>query len=185
MDTLLERPGQTTRPGSPSVTRSAAKARDEAPDAKLTVQQAINETLGARTKELETQAAKLAADLETASKLVEKYEADAKEAPELRERVAKLEQASTKLQHELDEKTADRRHGRRQEGRRGPAKAQPLPLRRLLLRSLERAPGAGRRLPLHAAAPRQPDSEQPVAEPDRQHRISLSKGSQCMDRARI
>ena len=67
----------------------------------MTIQQSINETLGARTKDLETQIAKLAADLDDANKLVKQYEPDAKTAPELREQVAKLEQVSTKLQQEL------------------------------------------------------------------------------------
>jgi hypothetical protein len=49
--------------------------------------------------------AKLTTELESTQKIVEKYEADAKKAPELRERVAELEQSSTKLQRDLDEKS--------------------------------------------------------------------------------
>src|SRR5208283_609826 len=60
---------------------------------------------GVRTRELESMAAKLATDLETTSKTLAQYEADAKQAPELRDRIAELEKTQVKLQRELDEKT--------------------------------------------------------------------------------
>jgi proteasome lid subunit RPN8/RPN11 len=98
IDSLLERAGKDDPAGYIARYEKFAKARDEL-QKQLNVQQTINATLGARTKELETQAKKLADDLEGASKLVTKYEGDAKAAPELRDQVAKLQQ-------ELDEKTA-------------------------------------------------------------------------------
>ena len=161
-------PGKDDPAGFAKRYEKAAKARDEARK-QLTVQQSINETLGARTKDLETQAAKLTADLDDANKLVEKYEADAKAAPELREQVAKLEQASTKLQHELDEKTAI---ADTVEGKKDAEMLRRLNLFRyaayfcgVLSVLLALAVGYLYTRPLQA-----PDSEHPVAEPE-PHRI--------------
>jgi proteasome lid subunit RPN8/RPN11 len=105
IDSLLERAGKDDPAGFAKRYEKALSARDEA-RRQLSVQQSINETLGTRTKELEAQAAKLAADLDVATKLGEKYEKDAKRAPELSEKLAKLEQDSANLKQELDEKTA-------------------------------------------------------------------------------
>ncbi len=85
-------------------TNAQAKARDEA-RRQLAAQQSINETLGVRTKDLESIATKLATDLETANKTLSQYEVDARQAPELRERIADLEKIQAKLQHDLEEKT--------------------------------------------------------------------------------
>jgi proteasome lid subunit RPN8/RPN11 len=81
----------------------AAKARDDA-RRQLAAQQSINEALGLRTKELEEQAGKLAANLETARATLSQYETDARLAPKLRERISELETAQVKLQREVDEK---------------------------------------------------------------------------------
>ena len=156
----------------------APQGRDEARK-QLTTQQSINETLGARTKDLEAQAAKLAADLDEATKLVEKYETDAKAAPELREQVAKLEEASTKLQHELDEKTeiADTVEGKKYAEilqSRNLFRYAHLHLRSLVL-LLALAVGYLFTRPLQA-----PDSEQPVAAPE-PHRMDKQRIS-FMDR---
>jgi hypothetical protein len=105
IDSLLERAGKDDPAKFMARYDVAARARDEA-RRQVTVQQSINETLGARTKDLESQTAKLTVELDDAIKRVEKYKADAEQAPNLREQVAKLEQASTQLQRELDEKTA-------------------------------------------------------------------------------
>jgi proteasome lid subunit RPN8/RPN11 len=96
-DALLDRAGVDNATQFMQRYERAGKARDEARK-QLLAQQAINETLGARTKELETVGEKLATDLAAANKTIEKYEADAKEAPELREKVASL-------RSELDKKT--------------------------------------------------------------------------------
>jgi hypothetical protein len=103
VDSLLERNGVDKPAQFIERYEKASKARDEA-RRQLIAQQSINETLAVRTKDLESAVAKLTTELESTQKTVEKYEADAKKAPELRERVAELEQSSTKLQHDLDEK---------------------------------------------------------------------------------
>jgi proteasome lid subunit RPN8/RPN11 len=105
MDTLLERASTDSPAKFAERYEKAAKARDEYKK-QLAVQQTISETLGARTKELDAQIAKLTTDLAAATKLVEKYDADAKKAPELLERVGELEKSKAKLQSELAEKTA-------------------------------------------------------------------------------
>jgi proteasome lid subunit RPN8/RPN11 len=97
MDTLLDRVGTDTPAQFAERYERAARARDQS-RAELAAQQSINVTLGTRTKELEIQAEKLAADLNIAKKAVEKYEVDAKQAPELREKLVSLQQ-------ELSEKT--------------------------------------------------------------------------------
>jgi hypothetical protein len=169
IDSLLERAGIDNPASFAKRFEKAVAARDEARK-QLTIQQTINETLGARTKDLESQAAKLAADLEVASKLVEEYKADAIKAPELREQVAKLEQASVKLQHELDEKTAI---ADTVEGKKNAEILQRLNLFRyaayfcgVLSVLLALAVGYLYTRPLQA-----PDSEQPVAAPE-PHRIA-------------
>jgi hypothetical protein len=104
IDSLLERAGIDNPASFAKRFEKAVAARDEARK-QLTIQQSINETLGARTKELEGLSKKLATDLDVERKQVEEYKADANAAPDLREQVAKLLQASTKLQQELDQKT--------------------------------------------------------------------------------
>lgn len=105
MDTLLEKAGTDSPAQFAERYERAAKARDLA-RRQLAAQQAINETLGARTKDLELETAKLASDLEAARKSQEKYESDAKQAPELRERISGLEEAQGRLKRDLDEKMA-------------------------------------------------------------------------------
>jgi proteasome lid subunit RPN8/RPN11 len=105
MDTLLDKAGTDNPTRFLERYERAAKARDEA-RRQVTAQQSINETLGNRNKELETTTQKLTADLEVAKKGLEKLAADAKDAPDLRQRVAELTEAKASLQRELDEKTA-------------------------------------------------------------------------------
>jgi hypothetical protein len=104
IDTLLDKAGTDNPTQFAERYERAAKARDEA-RRQLGAQQSINETLGVRTRDLESVAAKLATELETTSKTLTQYEADAKQAPELRDRIADLEKTQVKLQRELDEKT--------------------------------------------------------------------------------
>ena len=81
-----------------------AKARDEALS-QLSVQRSISEALGSRTKELDTRAATLAAELDKAQKSLERDEKDATDAPKLREQVATLLSNNEKLQKQVDELT--------------------------------------------------------------------------------
>jgi proteasome lid subunit RPN8/RPN11 len=105
MDTLLDKAGTDNAAHFAERYERAAKARDEA-RRQLLAQQSINETLGIRTRELDSVAGKLTADLEVANKTLGQYETDAKQAPELRDRIADLQKTQEKLQRELDEKTA-------------------------------------------------------------------------------
>jgi proteasome lid subunit RPN8/RPN11 len=105
VDTLLERAGVDKPAQYLERYEVAARARDEA-RRQLAAQQSINETLGSRTKDLETQVQKLSADLEVGRKRAEQLEVDARKAPELRDRVAELEKSRTELQRDLDEKSA-------------------------------------------------------------------------------
>jgi len=104
IDTLLDRAGNN-KTTFPELYEKASKDRDDA-RRQLIAQQSINETLGARTKELELQSRKLEADLESARKSLELSEVDAKETPVLRKELAELKQDRTKLQQELDAKSA-------------------------------------------------------------------------------
>ncbi len=104
VDTLLDKAGTDNPAQFAERYDRAAKARDEA-RRQLAAQQSINETLGVRTKELESTAVKLSTDLETANKTLALYEVDAKQAPELRERLADMEKKQVKLERDLDEKT--------------------------------------------------------------------------------
>jgi proteasome lid subunit RPN8/RPN11 len=88
-DTLLERAGGENPAEFTGRYERVAKARDEA-IRQLEIQRSINETLGGRTKEVESQAALLVSDLETARKKVDQYQKDAEEAPKLREQIISL-----------------------------------------------------------------------------------------------
>ncbi len=111
----------STRPGSTNPTEfddrynRVTKARDDA-RLQLKAQQSINETLGVRTKELEATATKLATDLDDAKKTASQYETDAREATELRDKVADLEKMRVKLKRELEEKTEIAEAGDSQKG---------------------------------------------------------------------
>ena len=115
-----------------------------------------------------------------ATKLAEKYEADAKEAPKLREQVAKLEQGLTKMQQELDEKTKIAEMGDEKKAAEVFRRLNLFTLRRLLLRTLERALGLGCRLSLHPTAPGTRLRATRHRTSAASHR--LGKGSQFMDR---
>jgi proteasome lid subunit RPN8/RPN11 len=105
METLLEKAGIDTPAQFRERLEHAGKARDAARK-QVAAQQAINETLGARTKQLELESARLASDLEAARKTQDKYETDAKEAPALREQISVLEKAEVKLKRDLEQKNA-------------------------------------------------------------------------------
>ena len=81
---LLEKVAGEKPVGFDALYDKAIKAREDA-EHQLGIQRTINETLAERTKELETCAAKLTADLETAKKDLDRAEKDAKDAPKLRE----------------------------------------------------------------------------------------------------
>jgi proteasome lid subunit RPN8/RPN11 len=98
MDTLLEKVGTESPAQFAERYERAARARDEARK-QLLSQQAINETLGARTRELEKQASDLSKDLKEAREKLADSAEDAKAAPSLREKLARL-------QGELEEKSA-------------------------------------------------------------------------------
>jgi proteasome lid subunit RPN8/RPN11 len=97
VDTLLEKAGTENAKDFKERYERAARARDEA-RRQLHAQQAINETLGPRAKDLETQNFKLAADLESARKSAEENETKAKLAGELQEKL-------TTAQRELEVKS--------------------------------------------------------------------------------
>ena len=108
-------------------------------------------------------------NLEAAAKLVKQYEKDANEAPKLREQVARLEHESTKLQKELDEKTAIAEMA---DGKKNAETIKNLNMFRYLtlfcgVLSLLLAMGVGY---LYTRPLQAPDSEHPVAEPE-PHRI--------------
>ena len=149
VDTLLEKAGTDNPTQFAERYERAAKARDEA-RRQLGAQQSINETLGIRTRELESVAAKLATDLESTSKTLVQYEVDAKQAPELRERIADLEKNAGEAPARAGREDRERRGRRRPEGGRGSPPAQPVPLRHVHPWSLERGVGGGGRL-FHAA----------------------------------
>jgi proteasome lid subunit RPN8/RPN11 len=141
----------------------AARARDEARK-QLLAQQAINETLGSRTKDLEAQGEKLATDLAAAKKTIEQYEADAKEAPELRDKVAVLKS-------ELEEKT---RIANTVEGGKVAEVLQRLSLYRLttiLFASLSALLGVAAGYLYLRPVEELDQQQQPVAEPE-PHRIT-------------
>jgi proteasome lid subunit RPN8/RPN11 len=97
MDTLLDKAGTENATTFQERYERAARARDEA-RRQLLAQQAINETLGPRTKELETQNLKLVSELDHARKAVEENEARTKQVQELEEKLATT-------QRELEEKS--------------------------------------------------------------------------------
>lgn len=97
LDTLLERAGVEKRAEFMERYEVASRARDEARK-QLAAQQSINEVLVTRAGMLEGQVKKLSSELEEDRKLVERYEADAKDAPDLRQSV-------NKLTSELEEKS--------------------------------------------------------------------------------
>jgi proteasome lid subunit RPN8/RPN11 len=95
VDTLIDKIGGED-PGQ-FVARyvKTAKARDETRQ-RLLAELAINETLGLRAKDL-------AADLAEAQTRLKEFEADAKEAPALRKRLAALEESQARQERELEE----------------------------------------------------------------------------------
>ena len=105
IDTLLEKAGGDDPAEFVARYDKAAKARDDAMRQLDHPAQSINETLGGRAKELEAQAAKLdGRSRGRATRLVAKYEKDAKDAPEP-PRAGRQPRGSrsTSQQRELDE----------------------------------------------------------------------------------
>jgi len=79
----------------------AARERDDA-QRRLAAERSINETLAMRSKELQTRADALAADLETALVDLQKLEAEAEKTTALQKRLAELEQTAAEQKRELD-----------------------------------------------------------------------------------
>jgi proteasome lid subunit RPN8/RPN11 len=101
-DALLEKVAGQKPVGFDALYDKAYKAREEAQH-QLGIQRTINETLGARTKELESRASTLAADLEATRKERDQYEKGAHEASDLRDRIAGLKDHNERQQRKLDE----------------------------------------------------------------------------------
>ena len=95
-DTLLDKVGGEEPIKFVERYERTAKARDEAHD-RLLAELAVNETLGLRAKELSSQ-------LDDARAHLKESEADAKDAPALRKRLAELEEANALQEQELEEK---------------------------------------------------------------------------------
>ncbi len=101
-DTLVEQAGGGNPLEFTARYERALKARDEAVR-KLGIEHTINDTLGSRTKELESRASLLASDLEAATAKLARYEKEAVEAPKLRARIADLEESQTRQQERLED----------------------------------------------------------------------------------
>ena len=100
-DAVLASVGGQKPPGFDGLYERVYKARDEAVR-QLGIQRAINETLGARTKELEGRATTLAADLEAARKDRDLYEKDHADVGLLAKRVSALQDTNQRQQEKLD-----------------------------------------------------------------------------------
>ncbi len=160
IDTLLDKAGGENPKAFEDRYERTAKARDEARH-QLLAQQAINETLGARTKDLEQHATKLASELETARSAAEENAAKARLVPDLQEKLASAEK-------DLAEKTLI---ANTVEGKNAAAVLQTLNLFRyatyflaILSAALAGTVGYFFLRPLD-----EPDSDRPVVQP---HRIS-------------
>ncbi|AMV36544.1 Mov34/MPN/PAD-1 family protein [Planctomyces sp. SH-PL62] len=105
VDMLLEKVGGETPELFVERYEKLARTRDEA-RRQLAAQASVNEALGVRVKDLATLSGSLQSELEAARKSLTTYEADAKEAPRLRERVAVLEQAADEHLREIREQRA-------------------------------------------------------------------------------
>ncbi len=105
MDLLLEKVGTETPELFVERYEKLARSRDEA-RRQVAAQHSAAEDLGLRVKELRTTAAALATDLEAAKKALSTYEADAKEAPRLRERTAELERVGAEQLAEIEDQRA-------------------------------------------------------------------------------
>jgi proteasome lid subunit RPN8/RPN11 len=100
-DAVLERVAGEKPVGFDAIYEKAFKTREEA-TRQLTIQRAINETLGGRTKDLEQRASTLAADLETARKERDRYEKDHADVALLAKRVATLQESNQQQQDRLE-----------------------------------------------------------------------------------
>jgi proteasome lid subunit RPN8/RPN11 len=103
-DAVLEKIAGAKPVGFDALYEKAYRAREEALN-QLGSQRTINETLGARTKELEARVVSLLSDLETTRKERNLYEKNAQDAPKLRDKIAGLEEFSERQQRKLEEMT--------------------------------------------------------------------------------
>ncbi len=104
-DLLLEKVGGETPELFVARYETLARSRDDA-RRQLAAQQSVNEALGVRVKDLATLSASLQGELEAARKTLTSYEADAKEAPKLRERVVELERSADEDRREIQDQRA-------------------------------------------------------------------------------
>nr|WP_303652838.1 Mov34/MPN/PAD-1 family protein [Paludisphaera mucosa] len=105
VDLLLEKVGGETPELFVERYEKLARARDDARK-QLVAQQSVNEALGLRVKDLTSAAGSLGAELDAARKTLAEYEADAKAAPKLRERIAVLESEAAENLREIKDQRA-------------------------------------------------------------------------------
>ncbi len=99
-DAVLQKFGGEKPAGFDALYDKAARARDEAAR-QLTLQRTITETLGGRTKELETREVNLLAELEKTRKERDLYEKDHEELPQISKQLATLKDANQRQQEKL------------------------------------------------------------------------------------
>jgi len=98
VDLLLDKAGNEKPAAFVEQYSKTAKARDDA-QRQLTIQRTINETLASRAKELEARTA----ELEKANLTLEQYRKDAEGIPNLRDRIAGLEEIKERQDRRLAE----------------------------------------------------------------------------------
>jgi proteasome lid subunit RPN8/RPN11 len=98
VDMLLDKAGNEKPAAFVEQYNKTAKARDDA-QRQLAIQRTINETLGSRAKELESRTA----ELEKTCQTLEQYRKDAENIPNLRDRIADLEQIKERQERRLAE----------------------------------------------------------------------------------
>jgi proteasome lid subunit RPN8/RPN11 len=102
IDTLLEKVGGEKPAEFIEQYNKAARERDDA-KRQFEIQRSITERLGAQARSLEKQVIDQDEKLAETKKKLDKLEADAKDAPKLRERVASLEETNHARKSQLDE----------------------------------------------------------------------------------
>jgi proteasome lid subunit RPN8/RPN11 len=100
-DALLEKVAGEKPVGFDALYEKAFKGREDAVK-QLSIQRAINETLGGRTKELEQRVSALVGDLETIRKERDLYEKDHADVTLLAKRVATLQESNQSQQDQLE-----------------------------------------------------------------------------------
>jgi proteasome lid subunit RPN8/RPN11 len=101
MDTLIQKIGSDKPEEFLERYNKTARERDEA-KRQFSLQRSITERLGGQARELEKQAIDLKSELALATKERNEYKTDAREAPELRKKVASLEESNEQKQRQLD-----------------------------------------------------------------------------------